>query len=509
MDDEPSEPGAEAAFDELLILSGMKEGASPANLEGRDGLAGMILDELDLPGQLPPGRRLVLLHRVLTGVATQARGHALARFDAGEHSSFQVAAAGELLGLADEQARERVRRKYYQDDSAWDAKLKERDNRGPVRRRQLYASLWIGGQSPRNVLRVQDKLLRAFESAIKLYVAEQRKELHALAADGPEPFKRQEGQTSAQPESPTTPVTDTRPSQQAHRSSHEPLPRSVSRRTAALAVVLTVVISIVLTVIIMRPWGGAGDTSDKPTVNPSPVPAPASSPPVLVENVTGLQSVHGDLRFVLPQALDMTPEEFAKFNSDVTLKSRDFSPWYADHGAVPVAQGLATMTLRGNADEPVRIADINAIKECGKPFDGTFFVGYTQGSPEDNVKLGMDLDVPDPVLQEMVNTAQGLHPAGPDYFKIKTIELAPGEVETLTIGAFTKRYGCTFRLQLVVATSRGSFTQDIDYNGKPFKVTAMATPTKDDFSYSGYKTVYAQNSDLDWERVNPLTYEGY
>jgi hypothetical protein len=169
--------------------------------------------------------------------------------------------------------------------------------------------------------------------------------------------------------------------------------------------------------------------------------------------------------------------------------------------------GLTTITLHGNSQKKVRITDIKAIKECQKPFDGTYLVGYTQGAPEDTIKLGINLDAPEPIVQEMVWTAaHGFEPVGESYFLLKTIAIAPGESLTLTIGARTDRYACTFTLRMFVATSAGTVYQDIDNHGKPFGVTAKAAPSKADLPLSGYRAAYVQNPSLGWHEVDPGSY---
>jgi hypothetical protein len=217
-----------------------------------------------------------------------------------------------------------------------------------------------------------------------------------------------------------------------------------------------------------------------------------------------MKSQEGDVRFALPEEVKMSASELAQFNQNTVLKSRDFSSWYAEHGGVPIGVGLTTITLRGNDEEAVRITDMQVLKDCTSPYTGTYFGGYTAGAPEVNIRLGVDLDSPRPTIKELAFTgARGLHAVGPDYFTLNTIELAPGEIETLTIGALTQRYSCSFTLRIIVATANDSYYQDIDYYGQPFKITADAPPAAESLPLSGYKTAYIQDESFNWFQIDP------
>lgn len=284
--------------------------------------------------------------------------------------------------------------------------------------------------------------------------------------------------------------------------------RLISRRKViVLLAIATVAVVAVTTFVVYDPFrtsAGPSDTSG----GSGPVPVPASSPLVAVENVTGMNSLDGDLRFVTPTPTTMSPAQLTSFNSDVILKSANFSPWYAGHGAVPVDVGVATVTFRDSTSETVRITNIEAVKDCKAPYTGTIFTGYKQGGPSGTVKIGMNLDDPQPVARELAVTSEGLTPFGPGYFLTNTLDVAPGDLTTITLGAFTKHYGCSFKLRLTIVTSHGSYYQDIDDAGRPFLVTAEAPAAKAGYPDSGYQTAYAQGPSTQWSAVDPQTYQG-
>jgi trypsin-like peptidase len=286
----------------------------------------------------------------------------------------------------------------------------------------------------------------------------------------------------------------------------QPRDRTVGRSTVIAAVSAVVVLAIMAGVGIQSLL--TSDVNDPSSLVPaksSDRQMPPGAAPVAIESVTGMQRRRGDPKVVLPDRLDLTPQEFAEFEE--VSASGGAASWFDVHGEVPVGFGSTKISVRGNAAEPVRIVDIKIRKNCQPPLDGTYFQSYTQGSPTDNVMLGIDLDATETTVQELALTSgQGLIPVGEDYFSLKSIELAPGEKQDLLIGALTKKQSCSFSLQLVIATSSGQFTQDVDDNGKPFEVTAPAPAKAAGFGLSGYGAAYLGTS-TGWIRVDPATYQ--
>jgi hypothetical protein len=273
------------------------------------------------------------------------------------------------------------------------------------------------------------------------------------------------------------------------------LNRTVSRRTAILSLTATVVVVAALGVALLRPWEQAEPTAQRTDF------------PIKIEKTNPLAGAEENVRFVFSEPLEMSDEELRAFNEETVLKSRNLAPWYTKHGGIPVDSGITVITLRGNSDETVRIVDLRAVKDCQEPFNGTYFQGYTQGGPSENLKLGIDLDSPDSTLSELAYTmAKGLHPSGPNYFATNTVDLDPRERISITIAAFTKQYGCDFSLEMDVLTENGVVTQLIDDNGKPFRVTAFANSSEGDAPFARYEVVYAQDAEYTWRQVDPESY---
>ncbi|WP_256103558.1 hypothetical protein [Streptomyces sp. ODS05-4] len=226
---------------------------------------------------------------------------------------------------------------------------------------------------------------------------------------------------------------------------------------------------------------------------------------MLVTSVTGPVSDLDGKDFVLPDALAMSPAELARFDAEVAPDSQAFTAWSAEHRATVLSAGTLTVTLRGNAAEQVRIADIDVRKKCRPPLSGTHFTEYTQGSG-DTVALGIDLDAADPQPQlRAPNTSTGPKWTGRNYFDERTLTLNPGEQETLAIGVVADRHHCAFTLELVVATADGVLTQPIDRQGRPFEVTGPAAPKSR--PPAGYRAAYQERAD-GWHRTTPAAPQG-
>lgn len=94
------------ASDDLAVL--VAEGLRDSSLELCTSLASIVLQELKLFNPVSPGARIVILREVLEGTVREVRELAFQQHHEGTYRSaskkphFQVAAAGELLGLTDD-----------------------------------------------------------------------------------------------------------------------------------------------------------------------------------------------------------------------------------------------------------------------------------------------------------------------------------------------------------------------------------------------------------------------
>lgn len=287
------------------------------------------------------------------------------------------------------------------------------------------------------------------------------------------------------------------PQQSSEKRPSVPGVRPVSRRwTIGILAGAAVIGVVVIVLAIVWPFSAARvSTQTGPSVEPAALPnltgVPASKEwsPLAVVNVSPLTMIPGDVDFALEEPLQADPATF------VGKTPNELAEQF--HG-IAVDKGITTFTVRNTVNETIRIIRLSVQKNCGAPYTGTFFSGGKQGNAEANVKIGVNLDAATPIIQQMYDTSS-VRLAGPDYFTENTVSLSPGDTQTFTLGAITKRYSCTFTLRLYTATSRGTVYNDISAGNSPFTITASAyTGSKSDCS--NYKVSFEQHIDLTWSR---------
>ncbi|MFD5177858.1 hypothetical protein ACFWM1_18760 [Nocardia sp. NPDC058379] len=279
--------------------------------------------------------------------------------------------------------------------------------------------------------------------------------------------------------------------------------RNAGRLWPLGAMVGVVLIGSVATIGVANPWdwqwleGGPNATASELARTYDP------NSPVTVE---GVHADREGLNFVVEDQLTLTKDDLRTLSQEATRSpGSNQKRFETQYRGIPQDFANLTMTVSTNLDRPVTITGMRALKECAEPFNGSYFEEYTQGSSSPNVEMGINLDDPDAQARQL--DAQG-KPTGPAFFQKANVQLKPGDSTTLSIAAFTAKYGCSFKIEITVDAPTGSATQVIDNNGEPFKVTAKAPPTKDSFPLSGYRAAYVQQVGYVWQRVDPPTYRG-
>ncbi|WP_237309696.1 hypothetical protein [Streptomyces sp. AMCC400023] len=203
-------PVERTALDDLKRLADV--GVTDASLEGCLGLEQVLLTGVAVDGALAEGGRITVLDTVLRRVSVDAMRQSLARrnekplVDQLGESTFQVAAAAELLGISDEAAFSLKRQSWRPNDAEWRIEEKKEENRGSRGQRQLRAGVWVE-KSSSTIKRRKGELLAAFESRFKVYVASHQDELRELmnshlAATIPPQSAQQPGSPNPAPPSP-------------------------------------------------------------------------------------------------------------------------------------------------------------------------------------------------------------------------------------------------------------------------------------------------------------------
>jgi hypothetical protein len=176
-----------AAADLTFLVSA---GISSKALESCRGLEYSVRRELGVSEELRDDERAVLLNEVLSAAIAEQRQAAFDQRDedtvgsAAGRPANQNAAAGELLGLTDDEQWRQIRDlRCRQFDETWDGLRAKAGTIDPLTERRLRAMLWLGFGSVRTVERGQPGLLHALESEIKEYARKNRDALLAVVAD--------------------------------------------------------------------------------------------------------------------------------------------------------------------------------------------------------------------------------------------------------------------------------------------------------------------------------------
>ncbi|MGW5514329.1 hypothetical protein [Nocardia africana] len=286
-------------------------------------------------------------------------------------------------------------------------------------------------------------------------------------------------------------------------SSQHGIPLRWALGAIGAVIVLALVATTTVAVLTEKPSASTGVPKGAPQIaapTVTPIQAVAQSAnwsPLAVTDVADLAMQPGARAFSTPDPAGVDA---------ATLGRNDVGALYTRYHGVPIGQGTTTFTVRNIVDEPVRITRMSVEKQCGDPFNGTYFQGYGQAGPAANIQIGIDLDSPTPIVQEMYVGDNGFRLAGPDYFLMNTVTVDPGGMQTFSLGAMTDRYGCAFSLRVFVATSRGTVYTDINVNGQQFRVTALSQRIDNNHFLSGYRTLYTQNEDHSWSQADPKTY---
>lgn len=466
MNDRSTEP-AQTVLGDLLFLASTKEGATSANLEDRTGLTRMVLRELNVHDEQALNRSVTaLLRRTLSEVAARARDQAITKlgeikqtdvqpFDPDEHSSFQTAAAGELLGFGDDKQRDQVRTRYYRNEQEWIERF--RDYRGPRQRRLLYAGVWIGGQHPRHVGREskQKELLRAFETALGDYLSEdeRREKLRALISDS-RPLSPPQAQSSTHSSAetplvtvPASPSPESRPTVNRKYWKH-----------AAIAAVS--VIALVVLIGVVRPFGY--DPADAISVQNSPIDFSAG------------QETSPDL--VIPKNLSELdrPPVYDGANP------APFEAWATKHGAVTANRMWVSFIARSSMEQPTIItgARVNVLRREA-PLSGTWIAPDGAG-PQPVRQMYADLDA----------TPSAITKDGNWQFPLRISRTDP---EAFTMVTRTQECHCYWQVELDVLLPDGEAqTIIVDDNGKPFELTSTSNTSS--------KTYLPRTDEQPWPR---------
>jgi hypothetical protein len=180
-----------------------------------------------------------------------------------------------------------------------------------------------------------------------------------------------------------------------------------------------------------------------------------------------------------------------------------FTQWFYSHGAFEAGGTSTQLVVQNNRSHPIRIIDMNVIKNCQSPLTGTMFFG-AGGAVDDTVGLGFNLDSSDTDAERAQGTGVGQWQ--PDYFAKYTISIQPGEQQVFDLWAVTSKHACSYRYQATVLDGERKVNQVIGDGHEPFRATALILGTR---SWSAdYKAVYLGGAGTKtgaFIRVDPVT----
>lgn len=248
----------------------------------------------------------------------------------------------------------------------------------------------------------------------------------------------------------------------------------------------------------------------------SVTPASASDPPLLIESVNVIDSWGPPGTGAVRAPLNLTVDQLNALTSTVYPNTASYAAWVKANDVEQVGETDTTIQVRGNWPESLSISNIRVHKTCQPPASGTYFQGYTQGGgPGPVVRIGFDLDGPQPVAEELAQTqGRGLAPDGNEYFAVNAaITVQPTATQSIILQTTTNDHDCSFTYELDVASSKGTYSETITDDGQPFRLTAKAPIASNGHPLSGYADAYVLgpnggNGPEFWRRVVPATFDG-
>ncbi|GGN13605.1 hypothetical protein GCM10011609_62710 [Lentzea pudingi] len=270
----------------------------------------------------------------------------------------------------------------------------------------------------------------------------------------------------------------------------------LDRRTFALlgASILAIVVVVVVALVLR-----SSTTAGSPSTQESSAQISTAEAPIAVESVAYMKASEPHHHFVFPDPLALSADEMAELSA-TNGNGKAYEDWALAHDGVYPNSVKLQIGLRATSRETLNITDVRIVKECRDPLSGTLLYSPTAG-PTGSIAMFFDLDADYPVALDA--------PDGQGYFTgtaAQTIQLVPGEVATLLLDVSTRKSYCTFRFDLVLNPGGGrpELVKSVDYNGKPFAVSATT-------DFSVYRAIYAggvAGRDGKFVAVDPKTFGG-
>ena len=182
-----------------------------------------------------------------------------------------------------------------------------------------------------------------------------------------------------------------------------------------------------------------------------------------------------------------------------------FNQWFYSRGAFEAGGTSTQLVIQNNRSYPIRIIDINVMKDCRVPLTGTLFFG-AGGAIDATVGLGFNLDSSDTEAELARGT--GVDQWKPHYFTQYTISIQPGAQQVFDLWTVTAKYACSYEFQATILDGNHKVNQTIEDGNYPFRATALKINLQPP-DLSSYKAAYIGGAGTKtgaFIRVDPKTY---
>jgi hypothetical protein len=257
-----------------------------------------------------------------------------------------------------------------------------------------------------------------------------------------------------------------------------------------------VVAAAIITAVLPTMFHGnsSGQNSSGASSASSVSPVAPKTPPlrVLSENpidVTGNWSFPG--RFALP---DNAPNQ---------LNTTAITDYLNAHGGYPSRLNIQ-LVVQNTRSYPIRITDMQVVKSCHPPLQGTLFLNPAQGS-EASIEIGFNLDLANPEAKKTYALGPLITASNPDYFAQYTVSINSGAQQVFDIRTITDQYSCTFRYRVTVLDGTHEVHQLIGDGSQPFRISAIAGFAQYSILYVGGDAGIPGDAER-YVRVNPKTF---
>jgi hypothetical protein len=174
------------------------------------------------------------------------------------------------------------------------------------------------------------------------------------------------------------------------------------------------------------------------------------------------ESRRADEIYVLPQKLMLTARELRQLNQ--LSPGALYDNWFRSRGGVGPDESVVKIVIEGNRPYHVQVVNMGITEHCGPPLTGTLFYNAPAGGPNPVVGIDFNLDLPRPFPQNGDQTGS--------WFQQHTIDLGPGESQTLEVVSYSSRY-CEYSIALTVVDGVNTVTEIVADHGRPFQVSGL------------------------------------